>query len=151
MNAHMMSKLHYVLPIMSQLSEKQAQKVHKLVMYAARSVMGSYCFKMSVNSILNQVGWLPAYKLIKWSAVKLIHKILYNQSPGSLFKLFKVNPRSCARVYPYKIPKSKIAKNFFLYKQLEIYNNLPSDIKSRPPHIFKIKGKRYLRSNFTVS
>ena len=46
-NAHMLSKLYYMLPLMSSANATQIQKVHKLIMFAARTVLGSYCFKTS--------------------------------------------------------------------------------------------------------
>ena len=46
-NAHMLSKLYYMLPLLSSANNSQKQKVHKLIMFATGTVIGSYCFKVS--------------------------------------------------------------------------------------------------------
>ena len=75
-NAHVLGKLNYMLPILSSLNKTQINKVHKLIMYSARSIIGSYCLKVSIKNILSQVNWLSANQLIIWSGLKFVRKIL---------------------------------------------------------------------------
>ena len=51
---------------------------------------------------------------------------------------------------PQNFPKTKFARDFFLYKGLEYYNSIPSEIIKLKPRIFKKKGLKYLKSNFEV-
>ena len=44
-NSFIIGKLNYMLPIYSNLTYSNINKLHKLVMTAARSVIGSYCYK----------------------------------------------------------------------------------------------------------
>ena len=46
-NAHMLSKLLYMLPLISSANSEQNKKVHNLIMFSARTIIGNYCFKVS--------------------------------------------------------------------------------------------------------
>ena len=122
----------------------------KLIMFAARTIIGNYCYKKSVKYILSQVNWLPSNTLIKWSGVKLIHKIINNKKPINIFKHFNINKRTCAKIYPTTFPKTKFAKDLYINKCLDMFNQFPADIKRSKPNIFKIKGLKYLKSNYSV-
>ena len=63
-NAHMLSKLYYMLPLLSSANKSQIQQVHNLIMFAARTVLGNYCFKVSCRKILEKVNRLSAKQLI---------------------------------------------------------------------------------------
>ena len=76
----MLSKLYYMLPLLSSANSSQKQKVHKLIMFAARTVIGSYCFKVSCRKILKKVNWLSANQIINWSIIKSIHKIIFHKT-----------------------------------------------------------------------
>ena len=78
-NAHMLSKLYYMLPLLSSANNTQKQKVHKLIMFAARMVIGSYCFKVSCKKILEKVNWLSSNQIINWAIIKSIQKIIFNK------------------------------------------------------------------------
>ena len=142
-NAHILGKLNYILPLLTSTNKTQLNKVHKLLMFAAWSVIGSYCFKVSIKNILSQVGWLSANQLIKWSGLKLIHKILYFKKPSCLFNKYKVNRRKCAQIIPKLLPKSKFSKDIYIFKSLDEYNRLPTDLKTAKPKQFKYKGIKY--------
>ena len=51
---------------------------------------------------------------------------------------------------PKFFPKSKFARDFFLYKGLDYYNSIPSDILKCEPRVFKKKGFKYIKSNCDV-
>ena len=149
-NAHMISKILYMLPLISSANHEQFKKVHKLIMFSARTILGSYCFKVSCKDILDQINWLSSKQLIKWSIIKSIHKIIYYKKPENLYDYFKVNKRQCALLAPKIYPKKKFSRDFFLFKGIEYYNSVPNDILKCPPHIFKKRGLKYLKSNFEV-
>ena len=147
----MLSKLLYMLPFISSANYEQQKKVHNLIMFSARTIIGSYCFKMSCKKILDQINWLSAKQLIKWSITKSIHKILFFKKPHNLYHYFKLNKRQCSPIVPVTFPKSKFSREFYLYKGLEYYNNIPKEIKLCEPRIFKKKGIKYIKSNFDVN
>ena len=52
LNANIMSKLNYMLPFYSALTDQQTQKLHKVTMTSACMAIGDYCFKQQCNKIL---------------------------------------------------------------------------------------------------
>ena len=56
-------------------------KLHKVIMKAARFSIGNYCFKKSTYFILNRCKLTTINNMINISAIKLIHKTLHNESP----------------------------------------------------------------------
>ena len=149
-NAHVLGKLNYMLPILSSLNNLQTNKVHKLIMYSARAVIGSYCYKMSIKNILSKVNWMSAKQLIIWSGLKFIHKIISMKKPIGLYNHYKFNQRKCAHIVPNIFPKSTFSRNICINRSLENYNKLPADLKSASPKTFKRKGVKYIKSNFAV-
>ena len=51
-NSFIIGKLNYMLPMYSNLTIQNLNKLHKLLMTAARVVVGDFCFKKSCNYIL---------------------------------------------------------------------------------------------------
>ena len=149
-NAHMLSKLYYMMPLMSSAKLSEKQKVHKLIMFAARTILGSYCFKTSCKKILESINWMSANQIINWSILKSIQKIIFTKAPNSLFNYFKNNRRQCSIIVPKIYPKSKFSRDFYLFKGLELYNAFPNDIKKFNPKTFKTKGLKYFKSDFQV-
>ena len=46
-NGLVIGKLNYMLPLYANASKLNIQKLHKIVMTAARCVIGNYCFKQT--------------------------------------------------------------------------------------------------------
>ena len=47
--AMVIGELNYCLPIYTQISKHQTKIIHKVIMSAARAIIGSFCFKKSTN------------------------------------------------------------------------------------------------------
>ena len=45
LNAFVMGKLNYMVPIYSLATQANLKKLHKVIMTAARAAVGNYCFK----------------------------------------------------------------------------------------------------------
>ena len=60
----MLSKLLYMLPLISSANNVQLKKIHNLIMFSARTIIGNYCFKVSCKKILEQINWLSSNQLI---------------------------------------------------------------------------------------
>ena len=54
-NAHMLSRLLYMLPLISSANNEQFKKIHNLIMFSARTIIGNYCFKVSCKKYLNRL------------------------------------------------------------------------------------------------
>ena len=82
-----------MVPIYSTATKDNLNKLHKIIMTAARAAIGDYCFKKSTHYILGKCKWFDINDLIKFSSLNTIHKILYYKKPISLVSLFKSNEK----------------------------------------------------------
>ena len=105
MNAHVIGKLTYLLPLYSQADKLMTNKLHKVVMTAARSAIGNQCFKKSISYILNKCNWLNINKMISNASLKLINNIITDKTPKAIYNLFKINRRSVVDIDLYYMPK----------------------------------------------
>ena len=145
-NAHVIGKLTYILPLYSQANQIMTNKLHKVLMTAARCVIGNYCFKKSINYILSKCNWLNINKMISNASLKLINGIVIDKTPKAIYNLFKINRRAVVDINLKYIPKSKYYEQFFLYKELKNYNKLPQTLKGLSKFKFKKSIKEYLKS-----
>ena len=99
--------------------------------------------------ILNKLNWLSIDKLLIFSSVCYIHKIIKLNQPESMIDLFrtKVSNRAITKWYTQYQPKTMQMKNFYIYKALEHFYNIPKPIQNCKHKNFKIKLKNYLKSN----
>ena len=49
------------------------------------------------------------------------------------------------------LPRTSKFRNFYMANGLKIYNQMPSNIKSKPLHIFKKLSKNWLATNIGVN
>ena len=140
LNAHILGKINYLIPLYMSANKDQLNKIHKVLMTAARSVIGNYCFKKSTVYILNKCGWLGVNNMIKCASVKLIHKIITDKSPITIFELYKINARSNVDIVTHYKPKLKKTEQFFVYKGIQIYNKVPKNIKANKTINMRLKN-----------
>ena len=93
-----MSKLNYMLPFYSSLTDDLIQKLHKVIMTSARMAIGDYCFKVQCNKILSKFNWLPIRYMINNAQCNYLHKILMNKNPTKIFDLFIVPNRQVKEI-----------------------------------------------------
>ena len=86
MNGYVIGKLRYMLPLYTQVNNNNnnLNKIHKLIMRAARSAIGNYCSRFSMIKILNICKWPTARNMINLSAINAIHNIIINRSQNAL-------------------------------------------------------------------
>ena len=152
MNAHGIGKINYILPLYMHADQNLRTKLHKVLMTAARAAIGNCCYNKSITYILSKCNWLTIEKMIANASIIFIDGIVKNKMPRSIYSLFKnaENRRSVVAINMTYRPKSKTCKNFFLYKALKIYNELPSQLKSLDTFKFKKKCKVHL-NNINIS
>ena len=143
LNAHIWGKINYLTPLYMTANKDQVNKIHKVIMTAARTAIGNYCFKKSTSYILNKCGWMTINNMIKFSAIKLIHNIIINKSPITLFNLYKINRRSNVEIVTIYKPKTMKTEQFFIYNSIKMYNKIPKNIKTKKN--FKKELKNYLK------
>ena len=63
-NALIMGKLNHALPLLSNLSSYGKNKMHKIIMTSARTVIGHFGFKWSCSKILSECSWMNIEKVV---------------------------------------------------------------------------------------
>ena len=85
MNEYVIGKLQYMLPLYTQANNNNnLNKIHKLIMRAARSTIGNNCCRFSRIKLLNICKWPTAKNMINLSATNAIHNIIINRSQNAL-------------------------------------------------------------------
>ena len=77
-----------MLPIYSIADKSNISKLHKIITTAARTAIGSYCFKKSVKYMLTKCKWLDINSMIQYSNLSLIHKTIINKKPKNIHETF---------------------------------------------------------------
>ena len=85
-------------------------KLHKVVTTAARAVIGSYCYKKSVNYMLSKCQWLDINAMMQNASLNFLHKVLKFKEPKAIYNLFKnvENRRSVVAITLNYRPKKHI-------------------------------------------
>ena len=136
-----------MLPFFSTLTVRQSSQLHKLVMTAARVVVGSYFYKKPMTCILNKCRWREGSDMVNVSILKTLHSIIFTRKAENIYDYFKFNRRSTADITTKKYPKSKLAKDFFIYQGIKSYNKLPHKMKCLNVKQFKLQLKKYMTTN----
>ena len=71
--------------------------------------------------------------------------------PSALYKFYRINKRRSANVSASRVHKSKMSQDFFLYKGIKMFNDLPNNIKYFSKKQFKVALKKHLRSDTSVT
>ena len=148
MNAFVIGKLRYMLPLYMGADNNNITKLHRVIMKAARTTLGNYCCKQSINQILNRCKWLPISLMIKHAAITTLHTIIINKTPISVTNLLSNidNTRVIKEITTKYIPRTEKYQRFFLYSGLKIYNMIPKKLKNSSKMIFKTKTKNWLQN-----
>ena len=139
-----------MLPIYMHASAHLKDKLHKVLMKAARYSIGNYCFKKSTYYILNKCKLTTINNMISISAIKLIHKTLHNESPEVMLEYYKLNKRKSADIFYNYVPKSANMNKYFVYQGVKLFNSIPVKIKDLPPIKFNNQIKRYITDPASV-
>ena len=142
MNGYVIGKLRYMLPLYTQANNNNLNKIHKLIMRAARSAIGNYCCRFSIIKILNICKWPTARNMINLSATNAIHNIIINKKPECLIDLYNINTqRKSKQITTKYLPRTEQLKRFYIYQTIQMYNDIPTNIKTKSKHTFKTYKK----------
>ena len=148
LNAFVIGKLNYMVPIFSTATKDNLNKLYKIIMTAARAAIGDYCFKKSTQYILNKCKWFDINDLITFSSLNTIHKILHYKKPISLVSLFRssAKERKAKTVTTNYLPLTTKMSNFYIYKYSKIYNSLDKTLTDKKTKGFKNELKLMIRA-----
>ena len=144
--SYVIGKLLYAMPLYMSCNALNLEKLHKLLMTAARTSIGSYCFKKSKIYILNKCNLLNIKILILFATLSFFYKLNLRKQPQAILELYnKPNIREKLRKYrPIYMPKSKFVENGCLYRGAKLFDSLPSEYKILTADKFQKTLKGYL-------
>ena len=101
------------MPIYLGINNILINKLHKVIMSAARAAIGNYCFQKSIKYILEKCNILEIKDLILFSSLSFLHKIDINRKPESILdKFYPINKRAKFYTFiPTYQPKLKYIEN----------------------------------------
>ena len=144
-----MGKIHYLLPLYKGICQNQIARIHKVVMCSARAAVSNPLNILSNKDLLSKCKWLPIQKLINQSALNMLHKIIINKTPNSLYKLYKIPNRRVVDITTKYIPKAVKTQKSYIYSTLKDYNRLPPHIKNSNNLKKTLKAHLFNNSNDT--
>ena len=119
-----------MLPLYFNASQILITKLHRVLMTSAHVAIGNYCCRKSTQQILLKVNWLPIFKMIQHSSISIIHNIIVNKTPKSLYLMFNTDNRRIGKeIKPRYIPKTTQYSNFYTIQGINIYNKIPNNFK----------------------
>ena len=86
-NAYVIGRMRYMLPLYMGSGHDNMNKLHKVLMRAARTARNNYCCKQSIGQRLGSCKWLPINKMIIHSALVTIHTTISRNTPKSIINL----------------------------------------------------------------
>ena len=152
-----MSKLVYLIPLWGACAKSLLKALQTLQNKAARAVT-----KLDWNSptalILQQCGWLSVNQLSVYHTVILAHQVIEAKSPHYLYSKFNTNyyyrtrQADSGKIRCTRTPELDLARDSFCWRAAELYNKLPSEIRSmKTLTLFKTGVKEWVKNNIEVT
>merc|ERR1712243_222432 len=86
-------KLNYGLPLLSNSTQAQLQKLNTLIIKSCQTILGNPCLRWCSNRLLNKCQLTKIWHTILELGLVYIHKIKLNQTPTSIYEMY-TNPSS---------------------------------------------------------
>lgn len=101
-------------------------------------------------SIFRELQLLKVHDIITYQTLIFVHKCLYVYEDKYGFELATHTNVQTRHANQLKIPlyKTSHAQQCLLYQGSKLWNEVPSDLKSRPLNSFKMQTKRHLKSKY---
>ena len=130
--AIVIGKLNYALPLLSNSTQVQLQKLNSLITKSCKIIVGNPCFRWSSRKMLNKCQLRTIYQMITKQGLLFIHKIQTTMIPSSIYEMYNTNnknTRPTNTLRPKYTPKTILLKNSLFFKFSELYANIPEEIK----------------------
>ena len=141
-NALVLSHVRYCLAVYGNGSENNMQRLQKILNFALRVISGRRKFD-HISDVREELGWHTARQLYKQHTLTLLHKIMDTGEPQALASQIQANSslrsRSTRQDTDLALPRvrTEAVKRRLLYSTVQLYNELPSDIRSSSLASFK--------------
>ena len=140
LDAKIRSQLNLTLPLVINQNMRTQKRACTMLMKINKWTYNGPTFKVKSEVICKKLGVLkPEHELININA-KFIHKIMTNQSCKSIQENI-VRPNRSTSIFYHKRPKKKLYRTA-LEHHVELYNQIPTDIKYLKPKTFSAKLKK---------
>ena len=133
--ALVLSQVRYCLSVYGNGSQKNFDRVQKILNFAARVIFGRRKFD-HVSDLRERLGWMTPRQMAECQMLTLAHKVLCHDEPDVLANLFVLNrdvrERSTRRDGHFHLPRprTEAGKRRFAYLAPALYNALPGDVTS---------------------
>ena len=155
-NSILISKLNYNLEVWGNTSQENKNKINRILIEAARVVLGKKCIGRTKSWIMKEMKWLTFEKTYENTMQNSIYKII-NSKDDHFFKQYLTNNRGIRNFSQNKVGHhssdmghSPYTQKSYLYLAINLYNKLPRNITLiKQPNLFKKWVKRYNFDNKT--
>ena len=141
-DALVISHVRYCLTVFGNGSEKNMQRLQKILNFGLRAVSGRRKFD-HISDVRDELGWLTARQLYELQSLNLLHKIRTTEEPQALASRLSTNSefrsRNTRQDADLALPRvrTEAGKRRFLYSIAQRYNELPLDLREASLASFK--------------
>ena len=139
-DALVVSHVRYCLAVYGNGTQKNMQRLDKVLNFALRIISGKRKFD-HLSNIRKELGWPTADELYRQQSLNLLHKIHITGEPQALASHLHVNSNlrslSTRQNLDFALPRvrTEAGKRRFLYDVVQNYNKLPLPMRhSTIPH-----------------
>ena len=143
-NSQLLPQITYGLALVVGQNENVIESYHKCYMRVVRWVKKSYCFKQSITSLCNSLGWDSPRMSINKSAAKFARNVIHNNKPEQVLEYLRLpRTRAVAKIGRRFTINTKSARKSLISQSVDIYNVLPDQLKVQDTRDFKKMIKIY--------
>ena len=148
-NALVLSHVRYCLAVFGNGSEKNMQRLQKVLNFALRTVSGRRKFD-HISDVREELGWPTARQLYEQHSLNFLHKIHCTGEPEALSSQLQVNStlrsRSTRQDADLALPRvrTEAGRRRLLFRVVQSYNRLPLEIRDLSLKSFKREVLQYL-------
>ena len=141
-NALVLSHVRYCLAVFGNGSEKNIQRLQKIINFALRVVSGRHKFD-HISDVREELGWPTARQLYEIHSLNFLHKIRCTGEPLALSSQLQVNSalrsRSTRQDTDLALPRARTeaGRRRLLFSTVQLYNRLPLETRDLPLGAFK--------------
>ena len=144
-----LSQVRYCISVYGNTSQKNLNKIQKILNYGAKVIFGRRKFDPS-SDLREKLQWLPARELEELGTLCLAHKVMRRGEPDSLAGVFVTNStlreRNTRQDELLHVPpwRTNDGERRFCSRAPAAYNRLPDSITERNVRAFPRALKRHL-------
>ena len=148
-NALVLSHVRYCLAVFGNGSEKNIQRLQKILNFALRAVSGRRKFD-HISDVREELGWPTARQLYELHSLSFLHKIRCTGEPEALSSQLQVNSvlrsRTTRQDADLALPRvrTEAGRRRLLFNTVQSYNRLPPEIRNLPLGSFKREVRQLL-------